>query len=45
MTDAEFVAAFESCALPAQAFRHRDHVRLAWLYLRRVPYDEAVPMI
>jgi hypothetical protein len=27
--------AFETGALANSAFRHRDHVRLAWLYLRR----------
>jgi hypothetical protein len=45
MTDTEFVAAFESCALPNAAFRHRDHLRLAWIYLRRAPYAEAVRMM
>jgi hypothetical protein len=33
--DADFIAAFESCTLPAAQFHHRDHVRLAFLYLRR----------
>ena len=40
MTDDEFLSRFESCAL--EDFRHRDHVRIAWLYLRRYPYDRAV---
>ncbi len=33
--DRAFIAAFESATLPNSAFHHRDHVRLAWLYLRR----------
>ena len=33
LTDAEFVAEFESCTLTPDAFRHYDHVRLAWTYL------------
>jgi hypothetical protein len=33
----EFLDAFESGTLPEGAFHHRDHVRLAWLYLRRLP--------
>ena len=33
--DDEFVAAFEACTLPNEQFRHRDHLRLAWIYLRR----------
>jgi hypothetical protein len=35
LSDDEFVAAMESGALPAAAFRHYDHLRLAWIYLRR----------
>ena len=35
--DEEFLGAFESGTLPESAFHHRDHVRLAWLYLRRLP--------
>lgn len=40
--DAGFVAAFESCTLPAEQFHHRDHVRLAFLYLRQAPPLEAL---
>ena len=35
LTDDDFVARFESCTLPNSAFHHQDHVRLAWIYLRR----------
>jgi hypothetical protein len=31
----ELLREFEACRLPPGAFRHRDHVRLAWLYLRQ----------
>jgi hypothetical protein len=34
-TDEEFLAAFEAAQIPKAAFHHREHVRLAWLYLRR----------
>lgn len=34
MTDIEFTLALESCTLPEDQFRHRDHIRLAWIYLR-----------
>jgi hypothetical protein len=40
--DEEFIARFEDCTLPNTAFHHRDHVRLAWLYLRRAPLLEAL---
>jgi hypothetical protein len=43
MTDREFVDALESCTLPAALFDHREHVRLAWLYLREQPLLEALP--
>jgi hypothetical protein len=33
MSDAEFLASFESLEIPGSDFRHRDHVRLAWIYL------------
>jgi hypothetical protein len=33
MSDAEFLASFESLEIPGSAFRHGDHVRLAWIYL------------
>jgi hypothetical protein len=41
MTDAEFVAAIEACTLPHKEFTHRNHVRLAWLYLGRYGAAEA----
>jgi hypothetical protein len=33
MNDRDFVAAFEACTLPGSEFTHRQHVRLAWIYL------------
>jgi hypothetical protein len=41
MTDAEFLAEFEACTLPREAWTHRAHVRMAWLYLGRHPLAEA----
>jgi hypothetical protein len=40
--DRDFVAAFEDCTLPPALFTHRDHVRLAWLYLRDEPLLRAL---
>jgi hypothetical protein len=40
--EAEFIRRFESCELPPAAFPHREHVRLAWLYLRRHTAPEAL---
>jgi hypothetical protein len=39
--DATFLAAFEAAAIPAAEFRHREHIRLAWLYVRRYGAAEA----
>jgi hypothetical protein len=35
--DREFVTQFEECTLPPDSFSHRNHVRLAWLYLKEEP--------
>ena len=42
MNDRDFVDAFEACAIPSRDFRHADHVRLAWIYLRERPVLEAI---
>jgi len=33
-TDLEFSQAFERGEIPNEGFHHRDHIRLAWIYLR-----------
>src|SRR5271169_1056902 len=35
LADDEFIAAFEECRLSPGGFHHADHIRLAWLYVRR----------
>jgi hypothetical protein len=42
VNDVEFIARFEDGTLPGENFHHRDHVRMAWLYLSRYPLLEAV---
>ena len=42
MNDAEFLAEFEACTLAGDRFHHRDHVRLAWIYLERFGPLEAL---
>ena len=42
MDDREFITAFEACTLPPSEFHHRDHVRLAWIYLRE---DDLLPAL
>ena len=40
-SDAQFLAAFEQQQWPLEQWHHRDHIRLAYLYLRKYPFDEA----
>lgn len=40
MTDDEFLTAFETCTI--DALHHRDHIKVAYLYLRRHPLNEAI---
>jgi hypothetical protein len=42
MNDSEFADAFEQCTLANASFHHRDHVRLAWIYLRDLSLIEAL---
>ena len=41
MTDGEFARAFEAGEISNADFHHRDHVRLAWFYVRRYGTEEA----
>jgi len=42
LDDATFLAAIARCELPAAAFDHRQHLRLAWLHLRQAPLQQAI---
>jgi hypothetical protein len=41
MTDEDFLQASEACQLPNDSFHHREHIRLAWIYLQRYAEVEA----
>ena len=45
LSDEAFVEAFEACTLPKETFHHRDHLRLAWLYLRQDDFPAAAGRI
>jgi hypothetical protein len=45
MTDAEFLHAFETATLPRPEWTHAAHLRMAYLYLRRLPISDALPII
>jgi hypothetical protein len=38
--DATLLARFESCALSPAELRHEEHVRVAWLCLHGVPFED-----
>lgn len=42
MDDETLLAQFEACTLPEELWNHRAHVRVAYLFLRRHPFDEAL---
>lgn len=41
-TDRQFIQAFEHGTLPVAEWHHRAHVKVAYLYLRGLPFDEAL---
>jgi len=41
-SDQEFLRTFEDLSLPAELFHHREHVRVAWLYLKTTDATRAV---
>jgi hypothetical protein len=41
MTDVELTRALERGEIPAEAFHHADHLRVAWVYLEESPTVEA----
>jgi len=45
MTDDEFLTAFEAAAIARKEWTHEAHVRMAWLYLRRLPFAEALEKV
>jgi hypothetical protein len=44
-SDLGFLHAFEACELTPGNFGHREHVRLAYIYLRLYPFDIALQML
>jgi hypothetical protein len=45
MTDDDFLAAFEAHTIPKAEWTHAAHVRMAWLYLTRLPIAAALDRI
>ncbi|MCY1018451.1 hypothetical protein [Pyxidicoccus sp. MSG2] len=45
LTDADFLAAVEAATFPGADFRHREHVRLAWLCLREHGFESGLERV
>lgn len=45
MNDVEFIEAFEAQRLAHDQWRHRDHIRLAYLYLRAGTFEQAAERV
>ena len=45
LPDDAFLEAVRSGNLPLESFHHADHLRLAWLYLHRLPWEAALQEI
>jgi hypothetical protein len=45
MDDETFLRHFEDCTWPVEDWHHREHVKAAYLYLRRYPLDEVRALI
>jgi hypothetical protein len=40
--DTAFLSLFEAASIPGESWTHRDHVRVAFLYLRELPFPQAL---
>jgi hypothetical protein len=43
--DEEFMRAFEEARIPCESWNHRAHVRIAYIYLSRMPYPKALELL
>ena len=45
LSDEDFLAALRNLTLPAESFKHRDHIRLAYCCLARMEFTDALHRI
>nr|WP_232296253.1 CDP-alcohol phosphatidyltransferase family protein [Terriglobus sp. TAA 43] len=45
MSDGDFLRAFQDRDIATSQFHHGDHLRLAWLLLERLPFDDALDSV
>ncbi len=44
-SDQDFLQKFENCSLSKEDFSHEAHIRMAWLYIKHLPFDQALSKI
>jgi hypothetical protein len=44
-SDQDFLRAFEELSFPAEFFHHREHIRVAWLYLKSTDASRAAELM
>ena len=44
-SDQDFLRAFEELSFPAELFHHREHIRVAWLYLKSTDASRAAELM
>jgi len=44
-SDEDFLRAFEDLSFPADLFHHREHIRVAWLYLKSTDASRAAELM
>src|SRR5262249_36622405 len=45
MHDVNFLRQFEDCSWPLEEFHHREHIKVAYLYLLQSPFDAALEQV
>jgi len=45
ISDDTFLAEFKACRWPIDQWHHQQHIKLAYHYLRRYPFEEAINQI
>jgi hypothetical protein len=46
LTDEEFIQSFETCKISKEGWKHKDHLRMAWFYLKQGrTYESALQKI
>jgi hypothetical protein len=45
LADESFLRSFEDCILPFEQWKHRAHIKVAYLYLHELPYEQALAKV